>query len=150
MVLVSCAQTRQIPRAWLFSKESIPGIIPRGLEGKQLPVYRDTLHIIYLEVKGTEAPVIDSIFYKGRLFSSAVHQVPPQEWKVGVKKASGDSLSIRPSGGNAVWKVELSPAATTIYKELQGKIMIIKGSLGNKPFTYSISSETELEPDIHV
>jgi hypothetical protein len=102
-------------------------------------------------MKGSENPVIDSVFYKGELFSSSVHPVDPREPEIGRKKGSGAIITRQPSSGNTVWKIELTPAGIPYKRAIDGDpLLYLKGRQGRRAFTYTLNEETELEPDIHV
>jgi hypothetical protein len=146
--LFSCAQPRKIHKGWAFSKQSIPGIERKNINGQPVYTPGETLHFIYLETKGKNKPVVDSVFLNGRLMSAGVYPVGSDRSKVGIRKEDGRPLILQPDTGNSLWRIELTAFPKETIDEKSTEKIRIKGKIGGKPFVFSTDREILLEPDV--
>lgn len=147
LFLFSCAQQKNTVRGYAFYRESIPGRELRGIDGRPMNQPHDTLHMIYLELKDTGTPRVDSVIYFGAKASAALFPLLPGELYIGEKKADGSRVELSPGSGKSWWRVELDANDTRTRNGRKGKILVV-GEEGGKPFRLELDAETELKPEI--
>lgn len=146
LFLFSCAQQKNTVRGYAFYRENIPGRELRGIDGVPVARPHDTLHVIFLELNPAGAE-LDSVVYFGANAPAALFPLAPTELFIGVKKADGTRVELKPGTGKSWWRVELDPTETRGRSGRKGKILVV-GKEGGKPFRVELDGETELEPEI--
>lgn len=147
LFMISCAQQKNTVRAQAFYRESIPGREMRGIDREPMAQFRDTLHLVYLELKDTGTPRVDTVLYFGKKASAALYPLLPAERLVGIRKSDGSRVELQPSKGKSWWRVELDTNDTRGRSGRKGRIRVV-GREGEKPFRVELDGETELEPEI--
>jgi hypothetical protein len=135
--VTGCAQQHKaVKSAYAFYRIVIPGNIQveEGIAVKR----NDTTRFIYLEVAKKTKPSIDTIIYKGRLFSTAVldtmNKLPLQ---------SGTKLLA--AKGYTFWQIQVMDEYPRGKSGGSPKTTIlIKGHIGNTRFSIPVKKEKEL------
>lgn len=140
-------------------QKTIPGIVKVKafyqirLQGTQMvdengqPVYlaADTIHFAVMELKGKQAPVIDSLFYFGKYYSCTVSGISNPKWNIGKRKKDGKDVAWQLQTTSSLWMIEFSPVNKSAFKK---NALLLKGKINRKKFTASVSVEEELEAEI--
>src|SRR5881275_3051223 len=101
LLLPACVPAQKVEKGWAFSKAQLSGINPQNAEGPPAPPI-DTLHLVYLETKGGNAPVIDSVFLNGRLMSAGIDMVPTGMVALGRNKLDGSPFVLQAAAGHSL------------------------------------------------
>jgi hypothetical protein len=134
-----------IVRAKSFYKTRSQGMQMVDENGQPVPLQPDVFHFTVLEVKGKQAPVVDSLFYYGRYCHSTVSGISSRNWIIGTLKATGQKASWKLQPGTTIWLVEYKVDAE---QKPGTKAVMIKGKYNRQKFRITVNREDELEPDI--
>jgi len=149
IINVAAQQLSGIVNAYAFFQTRFKGNIFVDDNGNQGPG-SDTIRFIYLEQKSLVMPKINTVAYKGKLYSASLFEVPKREIKIGNRLINGKSVLLKATAGNRLWKIELSPPPAevqTCAKGYQNKILI-NGEKNGSPFIWTINYDTELRAEV--
>jgi hypothetical protein len=148
LLLSSCAQSLTgVSKVYAFVKVTIPGKAMTNAEGQTENPAPQINRLLYIEYKGKVRPDIDTVFYNSIAFYSIT--LKPEDSEVGIKKETGEPVSIKVAKGNSLWKINLEQIDKTQALPQQATAIRIKIKSGMKAGTYS-SKEVELTtPDMY-
>jgi len=150
-LLPACAQKNYgITKSYAYKKTFTPGNIMVDDQNNPVNGGLQVQHIVYLEVSGAGTPVVDEVIYNGDSYDSGVYPVVTLPEVVGKEKSTEKQILLPVGKGNTLWKIELTKKAgnNKLNPESKAVSILIKGKIDNKPFSVSITKETELAQDI--
>ena len=149
LILSSCAQKiSAVKNIYPFIIVSTPGRAMADDNGNTINPKPIIERFIYIECKGANQPLIDTILYNGNTFKPVLTKVEGQSVQAGINDNNGEPVMIKTAKGNTLWRIELQ---TTGSKELA--VMKTSFSLqiksSGKKYVYS-KTETKLRgPDMY-
>lgn len=102
------------------------------------------IHFVVMEVKGTQAPVVDSLFYFGHYYPCTVSGISNPKWNIGTVKRTGKTAAWKLQPGSSLWMIEFNPTGKPMKYKPAARI---KGKTGRKKFVTTVSAEAELETE---
>jgi len=122
----------------------IPGTIAVDDKGEPLDMHRDTLYTVIAEVQGT-AVQWTGAWISNRYFSIIVSPVEGKQIIAG-KRFADEAPVVITTTKNPLYKMELTLGETKSKQTLppKGGEILLEGLANTKPFTYRISSLSEL------
>lgn len=146
-VFSSCAQSRHnIISAKAFYQEKISGVAIADDNGQVMGSTPDTLRWLIIECKGTERPVIDSVFFFGKVYTPNISSLHEYPILTGKRKSDGKDAVISTRPGNSLWRVELTLHA--IDHSFKGSQIVLTGIASGKRFWMTVKTVMELEAEI--
>lgn len=142
----SCAQVnKSIVKGSAFYTIPTPGTIAVDDSGNPLPVRRNKVYTIVLEVKDG-IPEWSKAWIDNKLFTVIPLAVKQSSMAVGKKRADGNEIVMEAAKGNSLLQLELSPQDS--YQQppqsLKQGELLLEGKWKGKPFYYKIPMLTEL------
>ena len=139
-VFSSCAQVKcSINKAYAYFTVSIPGAQMVDEKGNPVPPIPQVERFIYLEGKGVNKPVIESVYYNNTMFTVVLTKVEGNNISAGKRTEDGKEVTIKARNGNALWKLELQPSADKPQDPSAAKNISIRLKTAGKLCTYKIS-----------
>lgn len=147
IVISSCAQSKYgIKKVTAFYALRTPGNIPVDENGRELYSGPDTIHTIYIEVSGKNTIKWEDAWKNNNYYTVISTKITQATFEAGMDKTANSRVIIKPSAGNTLWQLSLSPSETKITnpaKALHNEI-ILRGKYKEKKITQKISNLTEL------
>ncbi|MBY0478477.1 MAG: hypothetical protein K2Q24_12585 [Chitinophagaceae bacterium] len=113
-------------------------------KGEPLQQAATKIHFVVLEVKGTQSPVVDSLFYFGHYYPCTVSGISNPKWNIGTVKRTGKTAAWKLQPGSSLWMIEFNPTLKPMKYKPAARI---KGKTGRKKFVTTVSAEAELETE---
>lgn len=148
IINLAAQQSSGIVNAYAFFQTRFKGNIFIDDNGNQ-GSGSDTIRFIYIEHKGLGKPKINTVAHRGKIYSPSLFEVPKREIKIGSRHKNGKFVLLKPTIGNRLWKIELSPFSEVqnCAKDYLNKILIY-GEKNGSPFIWTINYDIELRAEI--
>jgi hypothetical protein len=147
--LFSCAQQRNstVDSGYVFYRVQTPGTIAVDRNGQPKKEYRDTVYLVFVEIKG-EAPVWKNAWSNDKMFSVTATEVKEKPLTVGKQIKTAEPILLTPKEGNRLYQLQLKKQANYVDPSFKVKAaeLLLEGSLNTKKIVYIISRQVELVP----
>lgn len=141
----SAAQTEcRIKKAFAFYTVSIPGVQMVDENGNPVPPPIQIERFIYIEWGGTKKPEILSVRYNDTSLTATTTGVEGNAVSAGIQSVNMQERLIRAAKGNALWKIDLYPAAGTIDVKTGCRNIVIKIKCPGKNCQIKLKDEIQL------
>ncbi len=151
IVLVACIMAAEaqvkcnLNKAYAWFTVSIPGTQMVDENGNRVPPVPQVNRFIYLDWKGMNKPVIETVYYNNIAFTATVEKAESNTVSVGKDLDSEKNIVIKAKKGYTFWKLELQPVVDKPQDPASCKNIVIKLKLAGKVCTYKIAAgETQL------
>ena len=152
IILTGCTAGAQltdgIKNIYAFRAEHLPGIVAVDPQGNPTHQGPDTLYTIYIE---SAKPIQWLKAWKnGKTYSIIAMRIADAPVDAGIKKANGEHVLINVTKGNALWRLDLTPAEKQAPppQKIKAGHMLLQGTHGTKTVVRSVVNEVELKlPD---
>ena len=135
--------TNRVIRSGAFYRIHYPGNIPVDENGKSLPFFPDSTHLIVLETNVKSAPLIDSINFCGSNCRYTITPIMAEDRILASLKESWEF------GRNSYgWLIELNHSSLENHSFKKPFLLRINGKLGKKRFALKIYRETEIQLEL--
>jgi len=149
VLFVSCSR-HGIVKTYAYARKSVAGTVRTDNNGKQINSGITVQHLLFIETDSSKgSPGWGTTWIDGSPFSVQPVKISNHKQVIG-KTMEGQEVSIAVKKGHELWQLMLSPKQDSLVDiDLQQKIkqakILLSGTWKDKPFTYKISKEEELE-----
>jgi hypothetical protein len=142
----SCAQmNKSIIKAEAFYMIPTPGTIPVDDAGQPIPIQRNKMYNVFLEVNGP-VPEWTKAWTDGRFFSIISLPIKEKTTIVGKRKEDDQKVVMAAGKGNTLLQLELAP--NELFQKppqpLKRGEILLQGKWKGKPFYYTVTKVREL------
>lgn len=145
-IILTEAQVKcNLNKAYAWFTVSIPGTQMVDENGNRVPPVLQVSRFIYLEWKGMNKPVIETVYYNNIAFTATVEKAGNNIISVGKDLNTEKDIVIKVKKGYTCWKLVLQPVVDKPQDPAACKNIVIKLKLAGKVCTYKIpAGETQL------
>ena len=138
-------EVQPVPRA--FVTVTSPGTQMIGEDGQPVSQFM-VEHTIYLQFKSGIKPVITTIRFDGAELTPAFEKIDQSTLSVGKTFDSNTDIYIDRVSGLTLWKLSCSTVTQDANIAGPAKKIFLKGTAGAQNFTYNLSNEIQLQPQM--
>lgn len=111
------------------------------------PLIRENL--IYIETNSKTVPVITSAWIDGKPYIVQLVKAQPSS-NIGTAKEGGRTVAPTPAEGRQMWQLQLTEnpdgkANAATAEAIKNNAVVLMGNWKNKPFTYTVKTQEQLE-----
>lgn len=145
-ILAAEAQPKcNLHKAYAWFTVSIPGTQMVDENGNRVPPVLQVSRFIYLDWKGNNKPVIETVYYNNVAFTAIPEKANGNTVSVGKDLDNEKNIVIKAKKGYTLWKLALQPVVDKPQDPAGCKNIVIKLKLAGKVCTYKIpAGETQL------
>jgi hypothetical protein len=149
LFFVSCSR-HGIIKSYAFARKSVAGTVRADDNGRQINSGITMQHLLFVETDSSKGlPELGMAWIDQKPYSIRPVKINDYKEIVG-KTMEGEDVSISVKKGHQLWQLVLSPKQDSVDDaDLQEKIkkskILLSGVWKDKPFTYKISKEKELQ-----
>jgi len=139
VVFSSGAQVKcSINRAYAYFTVSIPGAQMVDEKGNPVPPVPQVERFIYVEGKGVNKPLVESVSYNNNRFTGVLTKVEGNTISAGKKSVDEKEVIIKARNGNTLWKLELQPVSDKPQDPSACRNILIKLKTAGKICSYKV------------
>jgi hypothetical protein len=149
MLFASCSR-HGIVKTYAYARKLIAGTVRADDNGRQINSGITVQHLLFIETDSSKGSADwGTTWIDGSPFSVRPVKINHHQQVIG-KTMEGEEVSIAIKKGHELWQLMLSPEQDSLVDiDLQQKIkkakILLSGTWKDKPFTYKISKEDELQ-----
>ena len=127
-------------------QQQFRGTIAVDDNGNQVTSGTDTTRWIFVETKGDEPLVVDTVSFYGLLYTTSISSMNSKPVILGKRKANGEEVVLQPLKGNTLWKIDLNSTGISLKEnEKKIRLSVIKNE---KRYWIDVGTVIEIEPEI--
>lgn len=149
LFFTSCSR-HGIIKSYAYSRKSVAGTVRADDNGRQINSGITIQHLLFVETDSSKGlPEWNAAWIDQKPYSIRPVKINHRNQVIG-KTMDGHEVNLSVKKGHELWQLVLSPKEDSVEDaDLQEKIrkskILLSGTWKNKPFTYKISKEKELQ-----
>lgn len=139
LVFSSCAQVKcSINKAYAYFTVSMPGTQMVDEKGNRVPPVPQVERVIYIEGRGLNKPVVESVSYNNEKFTPVLSKVEDSYVSPGKRYEDEKEITLKAKPGNTLWRLELQPLSGKPQPASAYSNILIKLKTAGKICSYKV------------